>query len=118
MAKLNSKVARVRRHKRLRSKMVGTAEMPRLAVFRSLKHINAQFIDDVKAVTLLAVSDTEVKTTARTTNIEIAKAVGKLAAEKAAAKGITTVVFDRGGNAYHGRVKALAEGAREQGLKF
>ncbi len=118
MKKLNSKVARVRRHKRLRSKMMGEAAMPRLAVFRSLKHISAQFIDDTKAVTLLAVSDKEVKVGAKATNLDIAKAVGKLAAEKALAKGINVVVFDRGGNAYHGRVKALAEGAREQGLKF
>lgn len=118
MAKLNSKNARARRHNRIRSKLAGTAECPRLAVFRSLKHIGVQFIDDVKAVTLLAVSDKEVKAGAKMTNIDIAKAVGKLAAEKAKAKSITEVVFDRGGNAYHGRVKALAEGAREEGLKF
>ena len=95
------------RHRRLRRHLSGTAERPRLAVFASLKHISVQVIDDVKGH--------EVKGTG---NQEAAKAVGKLIAERALAQGITEVVFDRGGHVYHGRIKALAEAAREAGLKF
>ena len=109
------------RHRRLRRDLSGTAERPRLAVFRSLKHIYAQVIDDETGRTLVSASSLEkplregLKSTG---DQEAAKAVGKQVAEKALAKGIAVVVFDRGGHLYHGRVKALAEAAREAGLKF
>ena len=115
---------RRRRHARVRGKVFGTKEKPRLSVFRSLKHIYAQLIDDEKGKTLVAASDLELKSfldkvgRKRIKKIEIAKEVGKLIAKKALAKKINYVVFDRGGYKYHGRVKALAEGARENGLKF
>lgn len=104
------------RHKRIRAKISGTAQTPRLSVFRGLRSINAQLIDDVKGNTLCQVRSAEVK--AEKGKISAAFAVGKLLAEKATAKKITKVVFDRGGYRYHGRVKALADGAREGGLKF
>jgi large subunit ribosomal protein L18 len=104
------------RHNRVRAKISGTKDMPRLNVFRSLSGIYAQLIDDTAGKTLAAASSKEVKSKAK--KAEVAKEVGKLLAQKAQAAKITTCVFDRGGFAYHGRVKALAEGAREGGLKF
>ena len=108
------------RHRRLRNHLAGTAERPRLAVFASLKHISVQIIDDVKGHTLVSASTVQDKfdDVKGTGNQEAAKAVGKLVAERALANGITEVVFDRGGHIYHGRIKALAEAAREAGLKF
>ncbi|MDE7192803.1 MAG: 50S ribosomal protein L18 [Oscillospiraceae bacterium] len=110
--------SRLRRHKRVRGKINGTAECPRLNVFRSSQHIYAQIIDDVKGVTLAAASSTEKGFDGYGGNVEAAKKVGLMIAEKAKAAGITDVVFDRGGYVYHGRVAALAEGAREGGLNF
>ena len=110
--------ARLRRHRRVRGKISGTAERPRLDVFRSSKHIYAQIIDDVAGVTLVSASSMEKGFEGFGGNIEAAGKVGKMIAEKALEKGIKTVVFDRGGFVYHGRVKALAEGAREGGLQF
>ncbi|MCS6884559.1 MAG: 50S ribosomal protein L18 [Acidobacteriota bacterium] len=106
-------------HARIRKKISGTAERPRLCVFRSLKHIYAQLIDDTKGVTLCAASTLEKELRdASGGNIKAARVVGKLIAERALAKGIEEVVFDRGGYLYHGRVKSLADAAREAGLKF
>lgn len=102
---------------RIRKIVNGTAQQPRLSVFRSNKEIYAQIIDDVKGTTLIAASSRD-KEVAKGTNIETAKAVGKLVAERALEAGISTITFDRGGYLYHGRVKSLAEGAREAGLKF
>ena len=116
--KPDTKKARLKRHKRVRSKISGTAERPRLNVFRSNTNIYAQLIDDVKGVTLAAASSLDKEITGNGGNKEAAKEVGKLVAQRAADKGITDVVFDRGGYVYHGRVKELAEGAREGGLKF
>ena len=116
--KADKNVARLRRHRRVRGKISGTAERPRLDVFRSAKHIYAQVIDDVQGVTLAAASTTEKDFSEYGGNKEAARKVGKLIAERALAKGVETVVFDRGGYVYHGRVKELAEGAREGGLKF
>ena len=110
------KKIRTHKHKRLRYRIVGTPERPRLAVFRSAKHIYAQIIDDVKGVTLVSASTLNVN--AEGTKTDAAKAVGEAVAKKALDAGITKVVFDRGGNIYHGRIKALAEGAREAGLDF
>ncbi len=110
--------ARQKRHKRVRAKISGTAACPRLDVFRSLQHIYAQLIDDVAGVTLVSASTTEKDFTAYGGNVEAARAVGKLLAERAAEKNIKDCVFDRGGYVYHGRVAALAEGAREGGLNF
>ena len=110
--------ARLRRHRRVRGKISGTAERPRLDVFRSSKHIYAQIIDDVAGVTLVSASTVEKGFEGFGGNVEAANKVGKMIAEKALAKGIKTVVFDRGGFVYHGRVKALAEGAREGGLEL
>lgn len=110
--------ARIKRHKRVRAKISGTAERPRLNVFRSNANIYAQIIDDVSGATLAAASSLDKEVAGNGGNKEAAKAVGKLIAERAAKKGITDVVFDRGGYIYHGRVKELAEGAREGGLKF
>ncbi len=109
---------RIRRHKRVRRKISGTPERPRLSVYRSLKGIYAQLIDDVNGKTLAQAStlDKEVKTKA--SNIEAAKEVGELIAKRATKAGIKVVVFDRGGYIYHGKVKALAEAAREGGLEF
>lgn len=108
---------RQRRHMRVRGKISGTAERPRLSVYRSNKNIYAQLIDDVKGVTLASAStiDSEVSGKSKT---EQASGVGELIAKRAAAKNINNVVFDRGGYLYHGRVQALAEAARENGLKF
>ncbi len=113
--------SRLRRHKRIRKKIFGTSERPRLFVFRSLRHIYAHLIDDTQGKTLLTVStlSPELKAELKTGgNIEAARKVGKLLGEKAKEKGITKVVFDRGGYKYHGRVKALADAAREAGLEF
>ena len=107
-------------HERIRKKIMGTAERPRLNVYRSLNHIYVQLIDDLKGATLVAAHSAEGKGGARRTggNLASAKAVGKVIAELAQAKGIDKVVFDRGGYLYHGRIKALADAAREAGLKF
>ena len=118
VSKKDSNLARQRRHTRVRGKVSGTAERPRLNVFRSLNHIYAQLIDDVKGVTVAAASSTEKDFGMTGGNKEAAKKVGELIAKRAADKGVTEVVFDRGGYIYHGRVKELAEGAREGGLKF
>ena len=118
VSKIDSNKSRQKRHARVRSKISGTAERPRLAVYRSLSHIYAQIIDDTKGVTLCAASTTEKDFTEYGGNVEAAKAVGKKIAERAAEKNITEVVFDRGGYVYTGRVQALADGAREGGLKF
>ena len=118
MVKKESKnVSRVRRHARVRAKISGTAETPRLCVYRSNKNIEAQIIDDVKGVTLVSSSSMSLKLE-NGSNIEAASTVGKDIAGKAVAKGIKKVVFDRSGYIYHGRVKALAEAAREAGLEF
>jgi large subunit ribosomal protein L18 len=108
---------RTRIHDRIRKKLEGTEERPRLSVYRSTAHIYAQIIDDRKGSTLVAASTVEAKKKTGG-NLASAKEVGKAVADKAKAKGITQVVFDRGGYLYHGRVKALAEAAREAGLKF
>lgn len=122
LKQLDRKAARQRRHRRLRKKVFGLPERPRLAVFRSLRHIYAQVIDDTKGITLVAAStlDPEVKQnlTGSTGSVAGAKAVGEVIARRALAKGIKKVVFDRGGHLYHGRVKALADAAREAGLEF
>ena len=114
--------ARDRRHRRVRKKVLGTAERPRLNVFRSLKHIYAQVIDDEAGVTLVAASTVEPELREAVGgyggNVEAAKVVGRAIAQRALARGISKVVFDRGGYRYHGRVKALAEAAREAGLEF
>ena len=110
---------RRRRHLRVRRKVAGTAERPRLVVFRSLKHIYAQLVDDDRGVTLFGVGDgSEGIQADGTGKVSRGKAVGKLIAERAKAAGVTRVVFDRAGYRYHGRVQAVAEGAREGGLEF
>ncbi len=108
---------RYKRHKKVRAKIKGTSKVPRLCVFRSNKHIYGQLIDDEKGKTLLVAKDLEIKKPSKD-KIILAKEVGKLLAQKAVEKKYKKVVFDRGGYRYHGRVKALAEGAREEGLKF
>ena len=110
--------ARLKRHRRVRAKVAGTASCPRLNVFRSSKHIYAQLIDDVNGVTLVAASSMDKDFEGNGGNKEAAKKVGQLVGKRAVEKGIETVVFDRGGYLYHGRVKELADGARESGLKF
>lgn len=109
---------RKNRHKRVRAKISGTPEKPRLNVFRSLNHIYANIIDDVSGNTLVSASTVEKDFDGTGGNCEAAKKVGKMVAERAKEKGIEMVVFDRGGYLFHGRVKELAEGAREGGLKF
>ncbi len=121
MAEKNRRIARLRRHRRVRKKVSGTPERPRLNVFRSLNHIYAQVIDDVAGVTLVSAStiDRELRPQMKgLTKTEQARLVGEAVAKRALAQGITRVVFDRGGYKYIGRVKALAEGAREGGLEF
>lgn len=108
---------RKKRHRSIRAKVAGTKEKPRLSVFRSAKHIYAQLIDDSQGKTMVSASDEEIKGAIKG-KIGLAKEVGKLIAKKAAEKKISKIVFDRGGFKYHGRVKALAEGAREGGLQF
>ena len=118
VSKTDRKLERARRHARVRNKVSGTAERPRLCVYRSNTNLYAQIIDDVAGNTLVAAStlDKEIKT--KKSNVEAAKEVGALIAKRAAAKNIKTVVYDRGGYIYHGVVKALAEAAREGGLEF
>ena len=118
---MNKKAIRRKKHLRIRKNIVGTPDCPRLAVYRSLQHIYAQIIDDTKGVTLLSASTLEAPlkgTLDNTGNVEAAKKVGLEIGKKAVEKGVTEVVFDRGGTIYHGRVKALADGAREAGLDF
>ena len=110
--------ARDRIRQRIRRKVTGTAERPRLAVFRSLKHIYAQVIDDASGRTIVSASSRDSESTAKGANSAAAKAVGALIAKKAKDKGVTRVVFDRGGYLYHGNIKALADAARENGLEF
>ena len=118
MVKKESKnVSRIRRHARVRAKVSGTPDAPRLCVYRSNKNIEAQIIDDVNRITLVASSSMSLKLE-NGSNIEAASKVGKDVAEKALAKGLKKVVFDRSGYIYHGRIKALAEAAREAGLEF
>ena len=114
----NTTAQRIKRHKRVRAKISGTPETPRLNVFRSEMHIYAQVIDDVAGKTLCSASSVEKDFEGSGSNVEAARKVGRLIAERAKAKGIENVVFDRGGFIYHGRVQALAEGAREGGLVF
>ena len=114
----DTKGQRAKRHTRVRGKISGTADRPRLSVFRSENHIYAQVIDDVAGSTLCSASTVEKGFEGNGSNCEAAKKVGGTVAKRALEKGIENVVFDRGGNIYHGRVKALAEGAREGGLKF
>ena len=116
--KLDTNAQRKKRHKRVRSKISGTPERPRLNVFRSEKHIYAQVIDDSRGETLCSASSVEKDFESSGANKEAARKVGKMVAERATAKGISVVVFDRGGYIYHGRVKELAEAAREGGLTF
>jgi large subunit ribosomal protein L18 len=121
MAGRTSRELRIRRHKRLRQRVSGTPERPRLSVFRSNSHIYAQVIDDVQGHTLVAAATTEKplrEDAEGKTKIEEAQRIGKLVAERARDAGITMVVFDRGGFKYHGRIKALADAAREAGLVF
>lgn len=112
----DSRKLRLVRHARVRKKVSGAAERPRLCVFRSLRHIYAQVIDDTSGRTLAAASSKEAAVAGA--KVEVSQAVGKLVAERAKSAGITQVIFDRGGYKYHGRVKALAEGSREGGLTF
>ena len=117
----NGKARRIARHARVRRKVVGTAERPRLSVFRSLHHIYAQIIDDTRGVTLASASSLESELRPDRNGQkkgEVSKRVGALVAERARSNGIESVVFDRGGYKYHGRVKALADAAREGGLAF
>ena len=118
VSKVNKNAMRLKRHVRVRGKISGTPECPRLNVFRSNANIYAQIIDDVNGVTLVAANSLEKDFEGATGNCEAAKKVGAVLAERAKAKGIEEVVFDRGGYIFHGRVAALAEGAREAGLKF
>ena len=118
VTKVDSKKNRLKRRARVRGKVYGTAQRPRLAVFRSANHIYAQLIDDVAGVTLAAASSMDKGFEGNGGNKTAARAVGKLVAERCKAKGIDKVVFDRGGYLYHGRVAELAEGAREGGLEF
>ena len=121
MPEIDRRVARLRRHRRVRKRVVGTLEQPRLNVFRSLRHIYAQVIDDSQEHTLVSAStiDSEVEAQIQgLTKTEQARVVGKVLAERALSQGIKKVVFDRGGYKYHGRVKALADAAREGGLEF
>lgn len=119
MAKKDRSEIRRAVHTRIRKKIAGTSERPRLAVFRSVAHIYVQLIDDSKGQTVVSASTTESAFSGKTGgNVEAAKEIGKLIAERAKEKGVTRVVFDRGGYIYHGRVKSLAEAAREAGLEF
>ena len=121
MPRASRDVVRRRVHFRIRKELSGTAERPRLAVFRSNKHIYAQLIDDARGATIVAAgsTDAEVRNAVKNGgNVEAAKAVGRLIAERAKSKGLEAVLFDRGGFIYHGRVRALAEAAREKGMSF
>ncbi len=114
----NRRLQRKIRHSRIRKKLVGTLDAPRLSVFRSNKHIYAQLIDDTKSQTLVSASSIMSKTKDKLKNLEKAKDTGKTLAQKAVKKNIKKVIFDRGGYKFHGRIKSLAEGAREGGLDF
>ena len=116
--KINRKEERIRRHKRVRTKISGTTECPRLAIFRSNSNIYAQIIDDTKGATIVAASTLDKEVKNKKANKEAAKEVGTLIAKRAIEKNIKTVVYDRGGYIYHGVVKELAEAAREAGLEF
>lgn len=116
--KENKTASRERRHVRVRRKVTGTSERPRLSVYRSEKNIYAQIIDDTKGITLVAASSLDKEFEGSGYNVEAAKKVGEAVARKAKEAGIDKVVFDRGGYIYHGRVQALADGAREAGLEF
>ena len=116
--KIEKKEIRNRIHRRIRRKLSGTAERPRLAIFRSVAHIYAQVIDDAKGSTIVSASSVDKGAKTNGGNVAAAKSIGKLVAERAQEKGIKRVVFDRGGYQYHGRVKALADAAREAGLEF
>jgi large subunit ribosomal protein L18 len=120
LTQTSKNATRRRVHGRIRKKVLGTSERPRLNVYRSLNHIYVQVIDDLQGVTLISASSAEGKKESRTSggNLAAAKNVGKAVAERAKAKGINKVVFDRGGYLYHGRIKALADAAREAGLQF
>ena len=118
MAQVGRNEIRQRIHKRIRARVAGTGERPRLAVFRSINHIYAQVIDDQQGHTLVAAASTEKDLKGKGGNLDGAKLIGKTVAQRAKDKGITKVVFDRGGYLYHGRVKALADAAREAGLEF
>jgi len=121
MARLTSRAARIRRHLRIRKRVVGRTDRPRLAVYRSLAHIYAQVVDDAVGRTLASASTLEADLRARLEGkkkLEQAQMVGRLLGERAKAAGVTQVVFDRGGNLFHGRVKALADSARAAGLEF
>jgi large subunit ribosomal protein L18 len=118
MARDSKNEIRLRIHKRIRRKVAGTPERPRLAIFRSVNHIYAQLIDDQQGNTVAAAGSTEKDIRGKGGNVEGAKLIGQKVAERAKEKGITKVVFDRGGYLYHGRVKALADAAREAGLEF
>ncbi|MBV9082038.1 MAG: 50S ribosomal protein L18 [Acidobacteriaceae bacterium] len=118
MARESRQEIRQRVHKRIRKRVAGSPERPRLAVFRSASHIYAQLIDDERGHTLVAAGSTEKNLRGKGGNVDGAKLIGKAVAERAKEKGITKIVFDRGGYQYHGRVKALADAAREAGLEF
>jgi large subunit ribosomal protein L18 len=119
ITKLDKNASRKKRHARVRAKLSGTAARPRLNVFRSNKHLYAQLIDDMSGTTLASASTMEKDLNLESTsNLEAAKLVGELVAKRAVEKGITAVVFDRGGYLYHGRIQALADAARENGLQF
>jgi large subunit ribosomal protein L18 len=118
MPTLTVREARLRRHRRVRRRLFGTAERPRLVVFRSNRGIQAQLVDDVEHKTLASANHAQLKKTFKGTKSDQAAEVGKLLAESAKKAGIETVIFDRGGYLYHGRIKALADAAREGGLKF
>jgi large subunit ribosomal protein L18 len=119
ITKLDKNASRKKRHARVRAKLSGTAARPRLNVFRSNKHLYAQLVDDMSGTTLASASTMEKDLNLESTsNVEAAKLVGELVAKRAVEKGITAVVFDRGGYLYHGRIQALADAARENGLQF
>ncbi|AVQ33623.1 MULTISPECIES: 50S ribosomal protein L18 [Staphylococcus] len=118
ISKIDKNKVRLKRHARVRTKLSGTSERPRLNVYRSNKHIYAQIIDDTKGVTLAQASSKDSGVDASATKVELATQVGEAIAKKATEKGIEAVVFDRGGYLFHGRVKALADAARENGLQF
>lgn len=118
ITKQDKNQVRKKRHARVRTKITGTTERPRLNVFRSNKHLFAQLIDDTQGVTIVSASTMDKDFTGSTGNVEAAKLIGETIAKRAVEKNIKSVVFDRGGYLYHGRVKALAEAARENGLEF
>jgi large subunit ribosomal protein L18 len=120
ISKPDRKLNRIKRHRRIRRSLIGSSERPRLCIYRSNKHIYAQIVDDSQARTLVAAStlDPELKGLAKTWDTESARSVGSLVAKRAKDKGISAVVFDRGGYIYHGRIAAVAEAARESGLDF